>query len=115
MEIISRTGNGVITYCEQCKVYHVEFGNLFFRFAEEGFDYFRNYIASLNGKASEKANKHMTSNRKIFIRLPTENIYFCVYQSELEELKSLVLFQYPLEEEASSFVNGLSVHDLSLN
>ena len=34
MELISKTRNGMITYCAHCRVYHLEFGNLFFRLSE---------------------------------------------------------------------------------
>lgn len=47
MELISRTRNGMITYCAHCKVYHLEFGNLFFRLSEAGFECLRNYIVSI--------------------------------------------------------------------
>ena len=39
----------MISYCDHCKVYHLEFGNLFFRFTEDGFLHFRNYVVGING------------------------------------------------------------------
>ena len=95
MELISRTRNGMITYCAHCKVYHLEFGNLFFRLSEAGFECLRNYIVSLNGPYCERSNRKMNANRKIFLKLPAQNVYFCVCTAELEELKSLVLLQSP--------------------
>ena len=95
MELISRTRNGMITYCAHCKVYHLEFGNLFFRLSEAGFECLRNYIVSINGPYCERSNRKMNANRKIFLKLPAQNVYFCVCTAELEELKSLVLLQSP--------------------
>ena len=88
MELISRTRNGMITYCAHCKVYHLEFGNLFFRLSEAGFECLRNYIVSINGPYCERSNRKMNANRKIFLKLPAQNVYFCVCTAELEELKS---------------------------
>ena len=98
MELISKTRNGMITYCAHCRVYHLEFGNLFFRLSEAGFECLRNYIVSINGPYCERSNGKMTANRKIFLKLPAENVYFCVYRAELEELKALVLLQIPAVE-----------------
>ena len=49
MELINKTRSGMISYCDHCKVYHLEFGNLFFRFTEDGFLHFRNYVVGING------------------------------------------------------------------
>lgn len=55
----------------------------------------------------------MTANRKIFLKLPAENVYFCVYRAELEELKALVLLQISAVEGDDSEV--VFMHDISLN
>ena len=113
MELISRTRNGMITYCAHCKVYHLEFGNLFFRLSEAGFECLRNYIVSINGPYCERSNRKMNANRKIFLKLPAQNVYFCVCTAELEELKSLVLLQSPAVEETDGLIPFM--HDISLN
>ena len=102
MELISRTRNGMITYCAHCKVYHLEFGNLFFRLSEAGFECLRNYIVSINGPYCERSNRKMNANRN-----------FCVCTAELEELKSLVLLQSPAVEETDGLIPFM--HDISLN
>ena len=103
MELISRTRNGMITYCAHCKVYHLEFGNLFFRLSEAGFECLRNYIVSINGPYCERSNRKMNANRKIFLKLP----------AELEELKSLGLLQSPAVEETDGLIPFM--YDISLN
>ena len=113
MELISRTRNGMITYCAHCKVYHLEFGNLFFRLSEAGFECLRNYIVSINGPYCERSNRKMNANRKIFLKLPAQNVYFCVCTAELEELKSLVLLHSPAVEETDGLIPFM--HDISLN
>lgn len=55
----------------------------------------------------------MNANRKIFLKLPAQNVYFCVCQAELEELKSLVLLQAPAGEEADNLISFM--YDISLN
>ena len=91
----------MISYCDHCKVYHLEFGNLFFRFTEDGFLHFRNYVVGL------------MSNRKIFLRLSSENVYFCLTNAELQELKTLVLLQ--TDEEVLQDFGLTFLQDLSLN
>ena len=113
MELISKTRNGMITYCAHCRVYHLELGNLFFRLSDAGFEGLRNYSVSINGPYCERSNGKMTANRKIFLKLPAENVYFCVYRAELEELKALVLLQIPAVEGDNSEV--VFMHDISLN
>ncbi len=100
MDIISKTHSGTVGYCERCRMYQVEFGNLLFRFSENGFEHFRNYVVSIDGERWEYKNRHMSATRKIFLRLPVENIYFCICAAELDELKRLVLLQAPREREA---------------
>ena len=56
----------MISYCDHCKVYHLEFGNLFFRFTEDGFLHFRNYVVGINGTEAARMNHGLMSNRKIF-------------------------------------------------
>ena len=55
----------------------------------------------------------MNANRKIFLKLPAQNVYFCVCRAELEELKSLVLLQLPAVEETDGLIPFM--HDISLN
>ncbi|MCS2958516.1 hypothetical protein NXX53_18735 [Bacteroides salyersiae] len=93
MELINKTRSGMISYCDHCKVYHLEFGNLFFRFTEDGFLHFRNYVVGINGTEAARMNHGLMSNRKIFLRLSSENVYFCLTNAELQELKTLVLLQ----------------------
>lgn len=112
MEIISRTRSGSIAYCGHCKVYQLEFGNLFFRLSETSFECFRNYVVSIDGTYYERRNRRMSCNRKIFLHLPADNVYFCVCAAELEELKRLVLLQDPCE---GNFTEEILTHDLSLN
>ena len=113
MEIISRTRNGIVTYCEHCKVYQLEFGNLFFRLSEASFDCFRNYVVSIDGAYYEQRNRRITCNRKIFLHLPADNVYFCVCAAELEELKKLLLLQSP--GEADWVGEEVLLQNLSLN
>ena len=59
------------------------------------------------------SNRKMNANRKIFLKLPAQNVYFCVCTAELEELKSLVLLQSPAVEETDGLIPFM--HDISLN
>ena len=93
----------MISYCDHCKVYHLEFGNLFFR----------NYVVGINGTEAARMNHGLMSNRKIFLRLSSENVYFCLTNAELQELKTLVLLQ--TDEEVLQDFGLTFLQDLSLN
>ena len=69
MELISRTRNGMITYCAHCKVYHLEFGNLFFRLSEAGFECLRNYIVSINGPCQPEDLSEIAGPECLFLCL----------------------------------------------
>ena len=103
----------MISYCDHCKVYHLEFGNLFFRFTEDGFLHFRNYVVGISGTEAARMNHGLMSNRKIFLRLSSENVYFCLTNAELQELKTLVLLQ--TDEEVLQDFGLTFLQDLSLN
>ena len=94
----------MISYCDHCKVY---------RFTEDGFLHFRNYVVGINGTEAARMNHGLMSNRKIFLRLSSENVYFCLTNAELQELKTLVLLQ--TDEEVLQDFGLTFLQDLSLN
>ncbi len=100
MDIIKTSPNGQLSYCDRCKIYQLEFGNLFFRFTTEEFLYFKNYIRKTDGSYYEEMNKDIPNNRKIFLRMPINGFYCCLHNEELDELKYLISIQKKHEEKS---------------
>ena len=90
MDIIRTSPNGQLSYCGNCKIYLLEFGNLFFRFTTEEFLYFKNYIRKTDGLYYESINKNLPNIRKIFLRMPVNSFFCCLHSEELDELKYLI-------------------------
>ena len=78
MDIIKTSPNGQLSYCDRCKIYQLEFGNLFFRFTTEEFLYFKNYIRKTDGSYYD----------------------CCLHNEELDELKYLISIQKKYEEKS---------------
>lgn len=113
MKILNTTPNGLLLFCPNCKAYHLEFGNLFFRFSEEEMKEFRKYISAIDGPKYEAMNHEMPNRRKIFLRMPINGFHCTVNNTELKELQYLVNKTIKLPD-----IYNLSVfykHDTCLN
>lgn len=113
--ILKQTSNGFISFCRKCSTYQVEFGNLFFRFTEDEFHRFCQYISSIDGEYYQSMNQDMRNARKIFLRMPIEGFYCALYLEELTELKRLVDIGAPDGEEADIFEQLGHLEHYSLN
>lgn len=102
--LLKQTANGFVSFCAKCNAYHLEFGNLFFRFTDDEFRHFRRYIYSIDGEYYKNLNRDMRNARKIFLRMPIQGFYCALHPEELAELKRLVDFT-TTEDEVS-----LSIH-----
>ncbi|WP_018667335.1 DUF6686 family protein [Bacteroides gallinarum] len=97
--LLKQTTNGFISFCTECNTYHLEFGNLFFRFTEDEFRHFCRYINSIDGPYYQAQNRHIRNSRKIFLRMPVQGFYCALHPEELTELKRLVDFSLIDENE----------------
>lgn len=90
--ILKQTSNGFISFCTKCNAYHLEFGNLFFKFTEDEFQHFCRYISSIDGEYYQNQNRELRNARKIFLRMPVQGFFCTLHPEELAELKRLVDF-----------------------
>ncbi|AVM53638.1 hypothetical protein JN06_02725 [Bacteroides zoogleoformans] len=102
--LLKRTANGFVSFCAKCNAYHLEFGNLFFRFTDDEFRHFYRYISSIDGEYYQDLNRNMRNVRKIFLRMPIQGFYCALHLEELIELKRLVDFSTTENE------TNLSIH-----
>ncbi len=113
MTTLNTTINGSLSFCPNCKAYHLEFGNLFFRFTEEEMTEFRKYILSIDGPKYEAINRDIPNRRKIFLRMPIHGFYCTLNTPELKELQQLVNETLKLPDVYNLFMH--CNHDTCLN
>lgn len=90
MEYFKKSAHGSIKYCNNCQVYHLEFGNLSFNFTQKQLDVFRKYINDIDGEYWTRVNRKSENTRKIQLPTQLKGTNFCFHADELEELKYLL-------------------------
>lgn len=93
MALLNTTLNGSIAYCSSCKVYHLEFGNLFFNFSENELTIFTEYINGIDGDYFNAVNHHTANRRKILLPTKLKGIHFALHAEELQEFKNLLNYK----------------------
>ena len=88
---LNRTDNGQIFRCSLCNKIHIEFKSINFNFDDKEYDFFRKYINDLDGEYIEFSNSHMNLRRKIVIPVGHRNMNFLLNNTELVELKKLLV------------------------
>jgi len=90
MKLVNKTSNGQIVFCPDCKVFHLEFGNLFLTLTPRELQSFYKYVCSIDYKYYRNHNKDAFNNRKLLLEVGCNRVKFCLYASELFELKNLL-------------------------
>lgn len=90
MEYYKKSAHGTIRFCNNCQLYHLEFGNLNFNFTEKQLIVFRKYINEIDGEYWARVNHKTEHTRKIQLPTQLKGTNFCFHASELEELKYLL-------------------------
>lgn len=93
MAVLNKTHNGNLIYCSNCKIFHIEFGNLFFNFSETELQIFTNYINSIDGEYYDVVNQHASTRRRILLPTKLKGISFAMHLEELNEFKMLLNYQ----------------------
>jgi hypothetical protein len=106
-QIIKRTKNGLLFYCNSCNLIHLEFKNLNFNFSKKQMKKFTEYIQNLNAKEWEEINKASPFKRKIVVPISHDSFNFLLNSEELAELQELVSPNTPIS------LNTLLLQDIS--
>lgn len=112
MNLIHQTSNGRLFFCTCCGMYQLEFGNIILTFHEQEFHIFKDYIGRIKGDSAIRPEFHLALNRKIVLKFPVKNIYFCLNAPELDELKTLLFIH---KRESCSCQRQLIRQEMSLN
>ena len=89
LKILSTVKSGELSFCENCKIYHLEFNNLYFVFNDKEFDYFKDYISDLDCQYWECKYAKTAFKKKIPVPSMQENLVLMFSRQEVEELRFL--------------------------
>ncbi|AYN67662.1 hypothetical protein D1013_09925 [Euzebyella marina] len=90
---LSQTNNGLLVYCEQCKLYHLTFGQFYLELTRKELYYFGRFLKELDSEYWNHKLCDSVLKRKIPIPTQQANLALIVNDEELAELKSLVFFK----------------------
>ena len=86
---ISQVNSGILTFCKNCKIYHLEFANIYLEFSEEQFEEFKAYLFTIDIAYWQHKYANVNIKRKIPIPTMQDNLILMFNKHEIEELKVL--------------------------
>lgn len=99
IQILNRTKNGILLYCNFNDIYHLLYNNLNFNFTAYEFESFCKYLNDTNVEFWENEYRHSLYHKRIPVPTIQANLLILIDQEEVKELKHLVLSKenaYPL-------------------
>ncbi|WCO02670.1 DUF6686 family protein [Psychroserpens ponticola] len=92
MKVLSKVSHGELSICNECKLYHLEFNNVYFEFTTAQFKRFKNFILTLDEAYWETKYANAKVSRKIPIPSKQTNLVLMFNRYEIRELKQLFKF-----------------------
>lgn len=86
---IGQVNNGILTFCKACKIYHLEFTNIYLEFSEEEFEQFKAYLLTIEVSYWEHKYANVNIRRKVPIPTTQNNLMLMFNRHEIEELITL--------------------------
>lgn len=93
IKTIAKNCDGQLSFCSNCKAYHLTFGNIYIELTQEELVSFRTYVAGIDIEYWESKYEGMPIKRKIVINTLQSNLSLLFNRSELASFKDL-LFQH---------------------
>ncbi|MFT4848139.1 MAG: hypothetical protein ACI83B_000665 [Sediminicola sp.] len=90
IKTIAKNCNGELTYCENCKVYHLTFNNLYIELTSQNMTSFQKFVNSIEVDYWEMKYEGMPMKRKIPIQTLQQNLSMMFNRQELQSLKDLI-------------------------
>ncbi len=87
---ISKTSQGELSLCKNCKHFHLEFNNIYFEFTVNEFKQFKQYILNLEADFWECKYASAGITKKIPIPTLQDNLVLMFNRQEVNQLKTLV-------------------------
>jgi hypothetical protein len=92
-KILNQSKNGILTFCNESKLFQMVFNNLCFEFYEWELESFKSHLSELDLEYWEKTFKKSLHQRKIPISVGNKCFIILVNRQEISEIKSLLNIQ----------------------
>jgi len=93
LNVMSRSKNGVLTFCNRTKLFQLIYNNLCFELYEWELDALKKYIEQLDIPYWEKQLKNWNQQRKIPISVGKKHFIILMNKEEICEILSLLNFE----------------------
>lgn len=88
--IVSKTKNGELTFCKNCRIFHLEYNNIYLEFTKKEFLKFKSYVNELEIAFWVEKYACKGLRRKIPIPTNQQNLILMFNKEEIIELKMLL-------------------------
>ena len=95
---LNQTRNGFLTYCVNCKIYHLTYGQFYLELNEQEFNQFGIYLEKIDPDYWENHFCSCKMQRKIPIPTLQANLTLMVSRYEVKDVKKLVFFNEKKEQ-----------------
>lgn len=107
IKILSKVKSGELSICSQCKIYHLEFNNIYLEFNQSQFQQFKTYVLDIEMDYWEHKYASAKVKRKIPIPSMQDNLVLMFKREEIKELQTLLFYNV-----YNGFNNYLNIHDI---
>jgi len=90
IKTLTKVKSGKLSICEKCKIYHLEFNNIYLEFGEKQLKEFKAYLSKIDVNYWEQKYAYTSFSRKIPIPSMQSNLILMFNRHEIEELKTLM-------------------------
>ena len=92
LKVLSKVKSGELAICCECKIYHLEFNNIYLEFSEKEIEQFKTFVSDIEIAFWEEKYASAGLKRKIPIPSIQRNLVLMFNRQEIEELKTLLFF-----------------------
>ncbi|MDN3664865.1 DUF6686 family protein [Algibacter miyuki] len=90
IKTLAKVTNGELSVCCECRVYHLEFNNIYLELNENEFEQFKNYLFDIEMDYWEYKYASAKVKRKIPIPSMQQNLVLMFKREEIVELRMLL-------------------------
>lgn len=90
IKILAKNVYGTISFCENCKVYHINFTNFYIELNKEDLEVFKRYISEIDVDYWETKYDAIPIKRKIVVSTIQNNLSLLFDRSEFDAFKNLL-------------------------
>tara|TARA_B100000795_G_C22558267_1_gene345268 strand:+ start:310 stop:663 length:354 start_codon:yes stop_codon:yes gene_type:complete len=106
IKTIAKNCNGQLSFCEECKIYHLTFNNIYLELRKQDMLSFQKYVSEIDVEYWETKYDSMPIKRKVVINTLHSGLSMLFNRSELDSFKDL------LSENTKKVNDSLTVLDI---